>query len=351
MAGPAHVDRRGAGGGGPAPSVIAGAAGLIGDAIGSALAGAVERLREPEGGSTPEGGSSPEGSTPPRPSPRPAAGPRPADAGPGRAPGGLAADAIARLADAVLERIDLDAALARIDVQRVIARIDLDAVVAEVDVDGLVSRVDVGALVERVDVGAVAQEAIEEIDLMGVIREATASVGSETAEALRDQAAGADGLVARVVDRPLGRAGRVAGAGVVSRLAAVAVDLLAVVAIWIGLLVVAAGVRALFTSRFDLTLPPSPWGRVIVILLLVAYLAYGWSLNGRTPGMGLFGLRVVRQAGGGLGLPQAIARALAYLVFPAGILWVALSSRNASLQDLVVRTAVVYDRGHPLHRG
>ena len=31
------------------------------------------------------------------------------------------------------------------------------------------------------------------------------------------------------------------------------------------------------------------------------------------------------------------------MLFPAGLLWVLASRRNASLQDLIVRTAVVYD--------
>jgi uncharacterized RDD family membrane protein YckC len=32
-----------------------------------------------------------------------------------------------------------------------------------------------------------------------------------------------------------------------------------------------------------------------------------------------------------------------YVLFPAGLLWILASRRNASLQDLIVRTAVVYD--------
>jgi uncharacterized RDD family membrane protein YckC len=32
-----------------------------------------------------------------------------------------------------------------------------------------------------------------------------------------------------------------------------------------------------------------------------------------------------------------------YVLFPAGLLWVLASRRNASLQDLIVGTVVVYD--------
>jgi uncharacterized RDD family membrane protein YckC len=38
-------------------------------------------------------------------------------------------------------------------------------------------------------------------------------------------------------------------------------------------------------------------------------------------------------------------RAVLYVVFLPGILWAAVSRRNASIQDLIVGTAVVYDWG------
>jgi hypothetical protein len=40
---------------------------------------------------------------------------------------------------------------------------------------------------------------------------------------------------------------------------------------------------------------------------------------------------------------RSFARALLYVLFPAGLLWIMASRRNASVQDLVVRTAVLYD--------
>ena len=75
-------------------------------------------------------------------------------------------------------------------------------------------------------------------------------------------------------------------------------------------------------------------------------MAHGWALGSRALGMILLGLRAVREDGGDIKLPRAIARALIYLVFPPGILWAAVSSKNASIQDLIVDTAVVYDRRH-----
>ena len=52
---------------------------------------------------------------------------------------------------------------------------------------------------------------------------------------------------------------------------------------------------------------------------------------------------MVDSAGRRLSLPRSLARAVLYVLFPAGLLWLLASRRNASLQDLVLATAVVYD--------
>jgi len=151
--------------------------------------------------------------------------------------------------------------------------------------------------------------------------------------------------------RRLERAHAVQGqqAGVVSRLLAAAVDLLTVVLIGYALVLVGAGIRSLFTGRVQVVAPAEPWRYLLTALLLLAYLAYGWGLNGRTTGKILLGLRVVGDGGGDLSFARGLARAAVYLLFLPGILWVAVSRRNASVQDLLLRTAVVYDWGLPAH--
>jgi len=52
---------------------------------------------------------------------------------------------------------------------------------------------------------------------------------------------------------------------------------------------------------------------------------------------------VVDRAGRRLSLWRSFFRALLYVLFPVGLLWVLASPRNASVQDLVVGTVVVYD--------
>ncbi len=139
------------------------------------------------------------------------------------------------------------------------------------------------------------------------------------------------------------RAGR---AGVVSRLMATVIDIVVVLLIDVVLVSGAAVIRALFTGGVDFEVPAPPTGSILATLVLVAYMANGWALGGRTVGMLFLGLRAVREDGGDIKLPRALVRALAYLVFPPGILWAVVSAKSASLQDLIVDTAVVYDRGH-----
>jgi uncharacterized RDD family membrane protein YckC len=46
---------------------------------------------------------------------------------------------------------------------------------------------------------------------------------------------------------------------------------------------------------------------------------------------------------GPLGWWRAAARAVAYVVFPMGLLWTAVSPTRRSVQDVLVRSVVVYD--------
>lgn len=75
----------------------------------------------------------------------------------------------------------------------------------------------------------------------------------------------------------------------------------------------------------------------------IVYLALGWWINGRTPGKQVVGLRVVATMQTRLGLGASLVRAVTCVIFPAGLVWSAFSVRNASIQDRLVNTAVIYD--------
>jgi uncharacterized RDD family membrane protein YckC len=150
--------------------------------------------------------------------------------------------------------------------------------------------------------------------------------------------------VTRPVHNPRAMALQGQRAGFVSRLVADAVDLGVVWAIGLSALLLAGVVRYLLVGPpFHTPVLPS-WLRATAgLVIAVGYLASGWSSTGRTVGKQVAGLRVLDNAGRLLPLRRALLRAVLYVAFPAGLLWVLVSRRNGSVQDLLVGTAVIYD--------
>jgi len=140
-------------------------------------------------------------------------------------------------------------------------------------------------------------------------------------------------------------------AGVVSRFIADAIDLLLIVAAVVGVYF------AISAARFLLHPRQFTWPEVSALhlgalgwILLIAYLTIGWANTGRTWGKSVLGLRVVSSRDAGLPLWRAFVRASLCALFPIGLFWSAVSSRNESVQDLILRTTVVYDWGPRLPR-
>lgn len=78
---------------------------------------------------------------------------------------------------------------------------------------------------------------------------------------------------------------------------------------------------------------------------MFCYLSASWVMTGRTWGDLLLGLCVVNYQGGPLRVSGAVIRAALCVVFPIGILYVAVSGANRSVADVVLRTSVVYAWG------
>ena len=132
-------------------------------------------------------------------------------------------------------------------------------------------------------------------------------------------------------------------AGVATRVAAAAID---VVLVALGLLAGYGGyvgLRLLLDPRgYRLPDPSLAGGMTAFFVVLVLYLSVLWGTTGRTYGDHVMGITVVGGHGSRLGPIRAFVRAVLYAVFPLGLLWCAISVRRHSLQDVVLRTQVVY---------
>jgi uncharacterized RDD family membrane protein YckC len=133
-------------------------------------------------------------------------------------------------------------------------------------------------------------------------------------------------------------------AGVVTRCLANVVDAATVT------LILAAGYVAFTATRFLLSPTrfrfPAPSLVVLIVAglcVLTVYFAVTWTAVGGTYGDRMLGLRVIDDGGGLLGWRRAVVRAVLCTVFLPGVLWVLVSRENRSVQDLLVRSSVVYD--------
>ena len=133
-------------------------------------------------------------------------------------------------------------------------------------------------------------------------------------------------------------------AGVVSRVAAAAIDLLYTVVLLVVAYASYAGFRFLRDAR-SFTWPQPSFDEALGVgaIVVVFMLATSWSSTGRSVGMRVLGLRLIGRTGHTIGPARSLLRAIACLVFPLGLFWSAISVRNASVQDLLFGTSVVYD--------
>jgi uncharacterized RDD family membrane protein YckC len=77
--------------------------------------------------------------------------------------------------------------------------------------------------------------------------------------------------------------------------------------------------------------------------LNAVYWTVFWHYGGRTIGNLIMGLRVVNRHGQQMGWWTSLLRAMFCTVFPFGLLWSIVSGANRSVQDVVLRTNVIYD--------
>lgn len=141
-----------------------------------------------------------------------------------------------------------------------------------------------------------------------------------------------------------GRQGHYAGA--VTRLVAFAAD---VGASWglftLGAAALAFTIQLVTGSKFSLTNHQIASLTAAVIWEFL-YFAYQWTLSGKTVGMALLGIRVVRTDGTPVAARQAIIRTLtlplSFLVFGLGFLGILTNRDRHAWHDRLAGTSVVY---------
>lgn len=143
---------------------------------------------------------------------------------------------------------------------------------------------------------------------------------------------------------PEPRVAALRSAGIVSRVIAALIDVAMVFGFQVGLYLVVVLVRLALDVR-ALLAPDGAWiwGTSTYFLLAVVYLTVSWSAFGRTVGQLIMGLGVIsRRSGDNPRFVVALGRAVFCAVFPIGLLWVVISARRWSVQDIVCFTRVVY---------
>jgi uncharacterized RDD family membrane protein YckC len=138
----------------------------------------------------------------------------------------------------------------------------------------------------------------------------------------------------------------VAYAGAVSRLAAYVFDLAVLSGLSAAGGAVAAYLVAVVTGhRLELSSDRDLAGAGLVVWWLL-YFAGSWAVTGRTLGMALFGLRVVRRDGTRASALAALIRAVTFplslALFGLGFVGILVDRQRRALHDLLAGTTVVY---------
>jgi len=135
-------------------------------------------------------------------------------------------------------------------------------------------------------------------------------------------------------------------AGSVSRLTAYVIDLLLSIGVfYIALAAISFGWQIVTGNSVH-------WNRsnTVVVILFVAwhlfYMGYSWASSGRTFGMAVLGICVVRADGVTVdsrhGFLRALVFPLSFLTLGLGFLGILVQRERRALQDLIAGTAVVY---------
>jgi uncharacterized RDD family membrane protein YckC len=271
----------------------------------------------------------------------------------------------------LIERVDLNAVINRVDLNAVIERVDLNAVIDRVDLNTVIERVDLDAVLERVDVNKI----VERTELKAIIARSTTGIFSEVLDVVRTRIVTIDSAVQGTARRIIRRDDRSVGpgtpsdpenrpkiwgiparkravalqgqyAGSVSRFLGFLMDQVLIGVLYgIGTWMVLTALSVV--AGENVSLKDHPLAAIVSFLLWeLVYFAGQLALAGRTLGMALLGLLVVKKNGATIGSRTAVVRTLvlplSFLFFGVGF-WIGLFRRDRrELHDLIAGSAVLY---------
>ena len=135
-------------------------------------------------------------------------------------------------------------------------------------------------------------------------------------------------------------------AGAVSRMASFIIDLI------VGPGVFTLALAAISYAAHIVTGRSISWNRsdIVVAIIFAAweffYFAYSWAADGKTVGMAVLGVRVVRSDGSDLDPRRAVLRTLvfplSFLLCGLGFIGILVQREHRALHDLIAGTAVIY---------
>jgi uncharacterized RDD family membrane protein YckC len=148
----------------------------------------------------------------------------------------------------------------------------------------------------------------------------------------------------RTLYPPVAREEQGLRAGVVTRTTVMVIDA-ALVAAGVGVAYLVWAVVRFMRHPARFAWPQLSFRMVVVLwyVLCFIYLSVTWSTTGRSVGKRFLGLRVVNRAGRVPAFGLSLVRAAMCVFFPMLLFWSAVSRENRSVQDLVLRTSVIYD--------
>jgi uncharacterized RDD family membrane protein YckC len=135
-------------------------------------------------------------------------------------------------------------------------------------------------------------------------------------------------------------------AGFASRFAAFAVDAGVSIGLFMLALAAISFAASVLTGSGIAWHKSDTWVIIAYALWAFIYFTRSWGANGRTVGMALFGVRVVRNDGTDVSERRAAVRTLAlplsFLFLGLGFVGILLGSQRRALHDVIAGTTVIY---------